>query len=116
MLGAKLRDSNGRTAPATVLGIESGKSLNWKSETGPHGSGNVVDGGVALSKDKCRLRVEPEGEPGFEGVAKVSEDDFFGAHALHVGSTVVVLFDPGDHERLVIDVAATKAHQRSHRQ
>jgi len=113
-LEQKLRDGNGRTAPATVLGIENGKSLNWKSETGPHGTGNYVEEGVALSKDKCRLRVKPEGEPEFDAVVKVSDDDFFGAHALRAGSAVIVLFDPADHERLAIDVAATKAQQRSH--
>jgi hypothetical protein len=112
-LEQKLRDGNGRTAPATVLGIEDGKSLNWKSETGPHGTGNYVEEGVALSKNKCRLRVKPEGEPEFDAVAKVSDDDFLGAHTLRAGSAVIVLFDPDDHERLAIDVAATKAQQRS---
>ena len=62
-LEQKLRDGNGRTAPATVLGIEEGKSLNWKSDTGPasHGSGNTTEVRAALTKDKCRITVRPEG-------------------------------------------------------
>jgi hypothetical protein len=47
-LEQKLRDGNGRTAPATVLELEKGKSLNWKNETGPHGTGNYVEEGINL--------------------------------------------------------------------
>jgi hypothetical protein len=113
-LEQKLRDGNGRTASATVLGIEHGKSLSWKDETGPHGTGNYIEEGVALSKDKCRLRVKPEGEPEFDAVVKLSEDDFGGAYTLRAGSAVIALFDPADHERVAIDVAATKTKWQSH--
>ncbi len=113
-LEQKLRDGNGRTAPATVLELAKGKSLNWKNETGPHGTGNYVEEGINLSKDRCRLSVKPEGEPEFEAVVKVSEDDFSPAMPLRVGSVVIVLFDPAEHERVAINVAATKATWRSH--
>ena len=109
----KLRDGKGRAAAATVLRIEKGRSLNWKSETGPHGSGNYVEQGT-VSKDRYRLQVQPNGEPAFEAVVKIREDDFFGRYALGVGSAVTVLFDPEDHEKVAVDVAATKAQLRSH--
>jgi hypothetical protein len=112
-LEAKLRDGNGRAAPATVLGIEKGRSLNWKSETGPHGSGNYVEEGT-VSNDRYRLQVQPDGEPAFEAVVKIREDEFFGLYALRVGSAVTVLFDPEDHQKVAVDVAATKAQMRSH--
>jgi hypothetical protein len=34
-LEQKLRDGNGRAAPATVLELEQGKSLNFANDTGP---------------------------------------------------------------------------------
>jgi hypothetical protein len=113
-LEKKLRDGNGRAAPASVLGIEKGKSLNWKSETGPHGSGNYVEQGT-VSKDRYRLQVQPEGEPAFEAVVKIPEDEFFGLYALRVGSTITVLFDPDDHEKVAVDVAGTKTEMESQR-
>ena len=111
-LEQKLRDGNGRTAPATVLGIEKGKSLSWKDDTGPasHGSGNATEVGVALSKDRCRITVKPEGEPEFQAVVKVSDDDFPPPQYPFVPRTaLIVLFDPADHQRVAIDVAATWA-------
>jgi hypothetical protein len=111
-LEAKLRDGDGRTAAATVLGMEKGRSLTWKSETGPHGSGNYVEEGT-VSKDRYQLEVRPDGEPAFEAVVKIPEDEFFGRYTLHVGSVLVVLFDPENHEKVAVDVAATKAQMRS---
>ncbi len=109
-LEQKLRDGNGRTAPATVVSIEEGKSLHWKSETGPHGTGNYVEEGVALSKDKCRITVTPEGGPEFEAVVKVSDDDFPPPqYPFRPRTALIVLFDPADHQRVAIDVAATWA-------
>jgi hypothetical protein len=109
-LEQKLRDGNGRTASATVLGIEQGKSLSWKDETGPHGTGNYVEQAVALSKDKCRITVKPEGEPEFEAVVKVSDDDFPPPqYPFRPRTALIVLFDPADHQRVAIDVAATWA-------
>jgi hypothetical protein len=115
-LEQKLRKDNARTAPATVIEIAKGKSLSWQDDTGQatHGSGNTAIESVALSKDKYRLRVQPDGEPEFEAIVKVSEDDFIGSRTLRVGSAVVALFDPADHERVAIDVAATKAEMQSH--
>jgi hypothetical protein len=108
-LEQKLRDGNGRTAPATVIEIEKGKSLNFTNDTGPHGSGNTVETSVALSKDMYRLRVQPDGEPEFEAVVKASDRDFAPPMQLRVKAVVIVLFDPADHERVAIDVAASKA-------
>ncbi len=111
-LEQKLRDGNGRTAPATVLDIEEGKSLNWKSDTGPasHGSGNTTEARAALTKDKCRITVRPEGEPEFEAIVKVSDDDFPPPqYPFRPRTALIVLYDPSDHERVVIDVAATWA-------
>jgi hypothetical protein len=109
-LEQKLRDGNGRAAPATVLGIEEGKSLNWKSDTGPHGSGNTADVRAALTKDQCRITVRPEGEQEFETVVKVADDDFPPPQYPFAPRTaLIVLFDPSDHQRVAIDVAATWA-------
>lgn len=111
-LEQKLRDGNGRTAPATVLEIEPGKSLSWKDDTGPatHGRGNTVEAEVALSKDKCRITVRPDGEPEFEAVVKVSDDAFPPPqYPFRPRTALIVLFDPTDHQRVAIDVAATWA-------
>jgi len=109
-LEQKLRDGNGRTAPATVLGIEEGRSLNWKSDTGPHGSGNTTEVRAALTKDKCRITVRPEREPEFEAIVKVSDDDFPPPqYPFRPRTALIVLFDPDDHQRVAIDVAATWA-------
>jgi hypothetical protein len=111
-LEQKLRDGNGRTAPATVLDIEEGKSLNWKSDTGPasHGSGNTTEVRAALTKDKCRITVRPDGEPEFEAIVKVSDDDFPPPqYPFRPRTALIVLFDPNDLQRVAIDVAATWA-------
>jgi hypothetical protein len=112
----KLRDGNGRSAPATVLDIEQGKSLSWKDDVGPasHGSGNTAEVSVALSKDRCRITVKPEGEPEFEAVVKVSDDDFPPPeYPFRPRTALIVLFDPADHQRVAIDVAATWAKWES---
>jgi hypothetical protein len=109
-LEQKLRDGNGRAAPATVLELEEGKSLNFTNDTGPHGSGNTVETSVALSKDKCRITVKPEGEPEFEAIVKVSDHDFPPPqYPFQPRTALIVLFDPSDHQRVAIDVAATWA-------
>jgi hypothetical protein len=109
-LEQKLREGNGRTAPATVLGIEEGRSLDWKSDTGPHGSGNTTDVSAPLTKDKCRITVRPDGEPEFEAIVKVADDDFPAPeYPFRPRTALIVLFDPSDHERVAIDVAATWA-------
>jgi hypothetical protein len=109
-----LRDGNARTALATAFAIEQGRSLSWKSETGPHGTGNYVEERASLSADRCRLSVRPDGEPEFEALVRASDGDFSGRFALHDATVVVVLFDPADHDRVAIDVAATKARWRDH--
>jgi hypothetical protein len=89
-----------------------GKSLNFTNDTGPasHGSGNTVETTVALSKDKYRIGVRPEGEPEFETVVKVSDRDFPPPqYPFRPRTALIVLFDPDDHQRVAIDVAATWA-------
>ena len=110
-LEQKLRDGNGRTAPATVLELEKGKSLAVQdARAGDAEVGNTVEAEVALSKDKCRITVRPEGEPEFEAVVKVSDEDFPPPHYPFAPRTaLIVLFDPADHQRVAIDVAATWA-------
>jgi hypothetical protein len=115
-LEQKLRDGNGRAAPATVLGLEKGKSLNFTNDTGPatHGSGNTVESSVALSKNKYRISVRPEGEPEFETVVKAADDAFpASVTPFRPRTALIVLFDPADHQRVAIDVAATWAKWES---
>jgi Short C-terminal domain len=111
-LEQKLRDGNGRTAPATVLELEQGKSLNFANDTGPatHGSGNTVETSVALSKNQYLITVRPEGEPEFETVVKAADDAFpASVTPFRPRTALMVLFDPDDHQRVAIDVAATRA-------
>jgi hypothetical protein len=115
-LEQKLRDGNGRAAPATVLELEQGKSLNFTNDTGPatHGSGNTVETSVALSKNKYRNGVRPEGEPEFETVVKAADDAFpASVTPFRARTALIVLFDPDDHQRVAIDVAATWAKWES---
>jgi hypothetical protein len=115
-LEQKLRDGSGRAAPATVLELEEGKSLNFANDTGPatHGSGNTVDSSVALSKNHYRICVRPDGEPEFETVVKAADDAFpASVTPFRPRTALVVLFDPSDHRRVAIDIAATWAKWES---
>jgi hypothetical protein len=115
-LEQKLRDGDGRTAPASVLESEKGKSLSWTDDTGPasHGSGNTTEVEMALTKGKYRITVRPEGEPEFETVVKASDGDFPASKTPFAPRTaLIVLFDPADHERVAIDVAGTWAKWES---
>jgi hypothetical protein len=115
-LEQKLRDGDGRTAPATVLDTEKGKTLSFTDDTGPatHGSGNTTEAEIALTKGKYRITVKPEGEPEFEAVVKASDGDFpASVTPFRPRTALSVLFDPADHERVAIDVAGTWAKWES---
>jgi hypothetical protein len=107
----KLRKGGGLSAPATVLEIHKGRSLTW-TNSGINGQpgAKIQEGTVAT--DRYKLRVQPDGEAPFETETKLKDDQLFGLHAVGVGSTVIVVFDPEDHTRVLIDVPATKAQAR----
>jgi Short C-terminal domain len=88
----KRLQESGRRASATVLEVsDSGIAVT-------SGSGALVsDTEVAL---KVHLRVEPEGEPAFE----LHERFRFSQLAVPVaGQKVAVIFDPDDHDTIMID-------------
>jgi hypothetical protein len=93
----KLED-HGTHAPATVLAIsDRGMSVS-------HNGGHLVaDTEVIL---KTHLRVEPAGEPSFE----VEKRFRYGQLAIpSAGSQVAVIFDPEDHDELMLDPAGPAA-------
>lgn len=53
---------------------------------------------------KLKLRVEPEGEPTFEATVKQVFNDRHGWQIPEEGWSVVVIYDPHDNSKLVIDV------------
>jgi hypothetical protein len=115
-LEQKLRDGGGRTASASVLESEKGKSLSFTDDTGPatHGSGNTTEAEIALTKGKYRITVKPDGEPEFETIVKASDGDFpASVTPFRPRTALIVLFDPADHERVAIDVAGTWAKWES---
>jgi hypothetical protein len=92
----KLRE-HGRSAPAEILSMRT------------EGSGNSARGMLAPDDDLtvswtlCRLelRVMPEGEPPFEVTARTRLNTF-----KYKGDTVPVLYDPADHDKVVVDYEA----------
>ncbi|MFL5847025.1 MAG: SHOCT domain-containing protein [Solirubrobacteraceae bacterium] len=93
----KLRNQ-GVSAPATVLEIaDSGMSVT-------HGSEGVVGNTELILK--TRLRVEPLNEPAFE----VQQRFRYAQLSIPpVGSKLTVLYDPEDHDKLMIDRDAAPA-------
>jgi hypothetical protein len=87
-------EEHGRRAPATVLEIaERGMAIT-------HGSDAIV-GNTELAM-KVRLRVEPEGEPSFEVETKLR---FPQLAVPSQGSRLAVIYDPEDHEDIMLDDA-----------
>jgi hypothetical protein len=97
-LEEKLRAGGGVSAWATVLESEQ----QWASTGGV----NKVAGqaGSMTIHQRIKLRVEPEGEPSFEGEVKQVFNDTHGMHIPQEGYSVGVLYDPKDHSKLVIDM------------
>lgn len=84
-------EDHGRSATATVveiakhgLNMSSGNETTWTNE-------------IVL---KTRLRVEPEGQPTFEWQGRLR---FRESHTPAAAGQVWVLFDPDDHETLMVD-------------
>ena len=88
----KKLEEHGKRAPAVVVDIaEKGMSVTT-------GSGQLVANTEVMLKTK--LRVEPEGEPAFE----VEERFRYPQLSIPtVGSRLTVIYDPSDHDRVMID-------------
>ena len=95
-LEKKLRE-HGRSATAEILSMRT------------EGSGNSLSGMFAEDDDlsgqwtlaRLHLRVMPEGEPPFEATVRSRIHTF-----KYKGDTVPVLYDPGDHDKVVVDAEA----------
>jgi hypothetical protein len=95
-LEKKLRE-NGRSASAEILGMRT------------EGSGNSAKAMFAEDDDlsvrwtfaRLHLRVMPEGEPAFEATIRTRLHTF-----KYKGDTVPVLYDPDDHDKVVVDSEA----------
>ena len=93
----KLED-HGTHAPATVLAISD------RGMTVSHNGGHLVaDTEVIL---KTHLRVEPPGEPSFEVEKRLRYDQLAMPSA---GSQLAVIFNPEDHDELMLDPAGPAA-------
>src|SRR3954447_3863473 len=91
-------EEHGTHAPATVLAISD------RGMTVSHNGGHLVaDTEVIL---KTHLRVEPAGEPSFEVKKRLRYDQLAMPSA---GSQVAVIFDPQDHDELMLDPAGPAA-------
>ena len=88
----KRLEENGRRANATVLEIAS------RGMTITHGNDQIVANTRVVLKTK--LRVEPDGEPAFE----VQEKFRYSQFAIPgVGSVLPVIYDPDDHDKIMLD-------------
>jgi len=94
----KKLEEKGKRAPAVVVEIaEKGMSVTT-------GSGQLVANTEVMLKAK--VRVEPEDEPAFE----VEERFRFPQLSIpSVGSRVAVIYDPSDHDKIMIDRSAAGA-------
>jgi hypothetical protein len=113
MFGNKRRkrrqlERNGKRAPATVVEIA---ALGWETEGGEIGDvvGDIQDMGVGPGSGtpqkeivrKTKLRVRPADEPEFELEQRIR----YGAYGREVpkaGDEIEVLYDPDDHEKLIV--------------
>src|SRR5687768_15559823 len=95
--------ASGKRAPATVVEIA-------KHGHQVHSSGTDISDiwGLDWTPDvseyavrKATFRVRPEGEPEFEVTQKFRFGDF-GEYVPKAGQEIEVLFDPGNHEEIVV--------------
>ncbi|MDX6666492.1 MAG: hypothetical protein QOG68_2698 [Solirubrobacteraceae bacterium] len=94
----KRLEETGRHAPAEVLAVaERGMAIT----SGPEGLVSSTE--VLL---KTTLRVEPDGEPAFEVTKRIRYGQL---SQPFVGQRVNVIFDPDDHDDLIIDHSAAAA-------
>lgn len=92
-LEKKLRE-HGRTASAEILSMRTeGRASSAKAQWS-------ADDDLTTSWTLCRLqlRVMPEGEPPFETTVRTRLNTF-----KYKGDVVPVLYDPADHDRVVVD-------------
>jgi hypothetical protein len=98
-LEGKLR-AGGRSAPATVLECKAGMTIT-------NGNPQLVANTHVVCK--LRLQVTPEGESAFEASTSAQYSQF---GIPSEGDTVTVLYDPGDHSKVVVDASPAAAmHQ-----
>jgi hypothetical protein len=96
----KRLEEQGRTAQATVLEIAS------RGMTITSGNDQIVANTKVVLKTK--LRVEPDGEPAFE----VQERFRYSQFAIPaVGSVVAVIYDPDDHDKIMLSEDPTAVTQ-----
>jgi hypothetical protein len=92
----RLREQ-GRTAPATILGMRtegtySDPGAMWADDS------DLTKGG---SMCRLELRVTPPGEPPFETTIRTRVNSFH-----YTGDTIEVLYDPADHDKVAFDYEA----------
>jgi hypothetical protein len=104
-LEQKLREGNGKRAKATVLQAKDGIHTTMNGDS--HGYG-----GTDITRWHYLLRVEPDGEPPFEAKVVIRINKLDGA-APHEGESVLVLYDPDDHDKVAFAVAETKEQRVS---
>jgi hypothetical protein len=105
LFGGRDLEKDGKAARATVT--EVGKRTSWKTgeSTDPEA--------YAYESWKVTLRVEPEGEAGFEAKAKIKWP-MFQRGDLKVGADVPVLYDPDDHSSVIYDPSEPRRLAREH--
>jgi hypothetical protein len=101
-----------------MLGKPSKKLINQLQENGKHANATVVEiaeRGMAVTRGaegvvanteialKTHLRVEPDDEPAFEVKKRFSFPQMAVPAA---GQTVPVLYDPSDHDKIIVDYSA----------
>ena len=92
----KRLEENGRTANATVIEIAS------RGMTVTTGNEQIVANTKVVLKTK--LRVEPDAEPAFEVEQRFRYSQFA---IPSVGSVIPVIYDPDDHDKIMLDESPT---------
>ncbi len=100
-LERKLKEGGGKRAWATVLESEK----EWASTGGLNKTAGQA--GSMTIHQKLTLRVEPDDEPAFEEKIKQVFNDSTGMSIPQEGYSVAVLYDAGDHSKLVLDMDGT---------
>jgi hypothetical protein len=85
-------EEKGKRASATVVDIADKGIAVTRGQAGPIGNTEIAR--------KARLRVTPEDEPEFEVAKRFS---FNQLSVPDVGDVVAVLYDPSDHDKILID-------------
>jgi hypothetical protein len=93
----KRLQEEGRTAPATILGMRT------EGDYSDPGAMWADDSDLTKSGSLCRLelRVMPPGETPFETTIRTRVNSFH-----YTGDTIEVLYDPADHDKVAFDYVA----------